>query len=330
MKFSVIIPVYNSEKTIKRALHSVQNQNYKNFEVLIIDDGSSDNTANICKEFVACDTRFKYHFQTNKGVSVARNNGIANASGEFIVFLDSDDAYSSHFLSALDEATSLHGDCNNFWCDYAIVEDNSKAVDNGDIIMSTLNFGKLNRNDANILPALWNKAFRRSIIEKINLQMPEDMSLGEDFIFNYKYLDASGEKIIYISEKLYLYTKATSTSLDGKYRSDLINIFEKLENEMFAHYKKWNLREAEFSKYYSYVFNNRIKILYETYRTECPLSKTEKRKHNKAILKCPKFREALNNATWHIHPLYKLAYRLASWRLIQLLDKLVNLKGKMR
>lgn len=329
MKFSIIIPAFNSENTIKRALCSVQNQSFGDFEVLIIDDGSTDNTAKICKDFTGYDKRFKYHFQTNKGVSAARNYGISIATGEFLLFLDSDDAYLPNYLSVLNEVITLHSDCDNFWFDYETVENNLSFVDTGNTVTSPPDVSELNRNNTTILPALWNKAFRKRIIDKTNLRMPEDLSLGEDFIFNYCYLDVSGEKIIHINEKLYLYTKANNSSLDGKYRSNLADIFEILENEMFSHFKKWNVTNEQFLKYYQYVFYNRIKLLYETYRVECQLDRKEKHKRNKAILKSPKFREALNNATWYINPLYKFAYIIASWRFIQFLDILVKTKGRI-
>lgn len=330
MRFSVIIPVYNSEHTIARALRSVQNQIYKNFEVIIINDGSSDNTEEICKSFVSSDERFRYFCQDNKGVSAARNNGIDNALGEFLVFLDSDDAYRNNYLSTLDEVIQNHTTANNFWVDYEAVDSNYSADFHSSESSCCYEIDHCDRNNVIPLPALWNKAYRKSIIDKINLRMPEDLSLGEDFIFNYKYLDASGQDIVFINSKLYLYAKPNNNSLDGKYRPNLKDIYKKLEDEMLFHFKKWNVSQAQFSKYYAYVFNNCVKLLYNNYRPECMLSSKEKLKQNKSILKSKRFKEALSKNCGYINPLYKFAYRISSWRLIQILDKLVKVKEKMR
>jgi glycosyltransferase involved in cell wall biosynthesis len=96
--FSIIIPVYNREKLIQRAIQSVLDQTYENWELIIIDDGSTDSTAQIIKG--NNDNRIRYFFQKNAERSVARNNGILKANGEWICFLDSDDYFlSNHLLS---------------------------------------------------------------------------------------------------------------------------------------------------------------------------------------------------------------------------------------
>lgn len=100
-KVSVIVPVYNGEKYIKKCLNDLMNQTYKNYEVIIIDDGSTDNTSEICKLICKKDSRFKYFYQKNSGVSAARNLGLDVLQGEYIVFVDSDDTISVHLLEYL-------------------------------------------------------------------------------------------------------------------------------------------------------------------------------------------------------------------------------------
>ncbi|PKC52446.1 nucleotide-diphospho-sugar transferase [Rhizophagus irregularis] len=96
---SVIIPVYNRENKIKIALESLINQSYQNFEAIIIDDGSTDQTAKVIKEYNC--SNFRYVYQENSGVSVARNKGIAESKGEYICFLDSDDFYEPTFIEKM-------------------------------------------------------------------------------------------------------------------------------------------------------------------------------------------------------------------------------------
>ncbi len=99
--FSIIVPVYNSERTILKCLESLQRQTMKSFEVLVIDDGSSDNSRILCDKIAEIDSRFKIIHQKNVGVSSARNTGLAMAKGCFIAFIDSDDTVESNYLEIL-------------------------------------------------------------------------------------------------------------------------------------------------------------------------------------------------------------------------------------
>lgn len=100
MKVSVIIPVYNVEKYLAECIDSVLNQTLNDFELILVNDGSRDNSENICKQYIKQDKRIKYIKQENAGVSVARNNGIGHATGDFIFFMDSDDTISNNFLES--------------------------------------------------------------------------------------------------------------------------------------------------------------------------------------------------------------------------------------
>lgn len=90
---SIIMPVYNSKETIEESIASAVAQHYENIELIIVDDGSNDGTADLCRKFVKQDKRIKFFFQTNKGVSAARNTGIKKAEGDFFSFLDADDLW---------------------------------------------------------------------------------------------------------------------------------------------------------------------------------------------------------------------------------------------
>lgn len=98
---SVIVPVYNVEKYLEECLDSIQNQTFSNIEIILVNDGSSDNSKEICKKYCEQDNRFKLINQTNQGQSVARNTGVAASKGEFIAFVDSDDIILSNYLETL-------------------------------------------------------------------------------------------------------------------------------------------------------------------------------------------------------------------------------------
>lgn len=95
---SIVIPIYNAEKFLKKCVSSVLEQSYKDFELILIDDGSSDNSSVICSEFAECDSRVIFIHQNNSGVSSARNCGLEAAKGEFIAFVDSDDYVEKDWL----------------------------------------------------------------------------------------------------------------------------------------------------------------------------------------------------------------------------------------
>ena len=98
---SIVIPIYNAEKTLYKTLECVAGQSYKDIEVILINDGSNDNTENICKEYAIKDDRFKYYYQENQGVSKARNNGILKSKGEYITFIDADDIIDKNYCEIL-------------------------------------------------------------------------------------------------------------------------------------------------------------------------------------------------------------------------------------
>lgn len=95
VKYSIIVPVFNSELYLDACLESISNQKLQNYEVLLVDDGSTDKTKNICKKYLS--NKFKYFYQKNQGVSAARNFGLSVAQGKFIIFVDSDDTLKPDF-----------------------------------------------------------------------------------------------------------------------------------------------------------------------------------------------------------------------------------------
>jgi len=109
--FSILIPVYNVEKYIKECLESVINQTYQNFEVIIIIDGSSDNSAAICEEYVKKDNRLKIYYQDNMGIFQTRRNLINKAKWEYILFIDSDDYYMLNLLETINQ-TIMEQNCD--------------------------------------------------------------------------------------------------------------------------------------------------------------------------------------------------------------------------
>ena len=104
IKYSILIPVYNAERYLTKCIESVLNQTYENYEVILVDDGSNDSSGIMCDEFTKTDKRIKAFHQTNQGLIMARRNGIAKATGDFCLFLDSDDYWDIDLLETINQA----------------------------------------------------------------------------------------------------------------------------------------------------------------------------------------------------------------------------------
>lgn len=126
LKFSVIIPVYNREKRVRNAIRSILEQGYAHFEILVVDDGSTDKTADAVKEF--SDPRVKYFFQENKERAAARNTGTRNATGDFITFLDSDDEFLPDHLQTVHDFISANASFEVFCTSFRIAFENKVIV----------------------------------------------------------------------------------------------------------------------------------------------------------------------------------------------------------
>lgn len=189
---SIIIPAYNSGKFIESTLASVSNQTFTDFEIIVIDDGSTDNTAEIVKHAQTEDLRIKYHYKTNGGVSSARNMGIAHAQGQFISFLDSDDILKPTFLEKM-HAQITTGKYYLVWCGHedklAEVTLCQKPTQFGieDILLFIINESWLS-TDSWMIKKEW-------LIET-GILFPPNISHGEDFEFFCKLIVTAGKESI--------------------------------------------------------------------------------------------------------------------------------------
>lgn len=185
-KFSVIIPVYNAEKTLRRCLDSLMAQSIEVAEIILINDGSQDNSLSICKEFESQYENVLVIEQQNSGAAAARNAGLEAASGEFVTFVDSDDYVCSDYFSILSEQSTI---------DFVIYP--YARLREGAVTSITLTRDVLDaRGHEDLIVGViqnryvgpWNKRFRREIIEKYQIRFQTDLVIGEDFVFGLHYM----------------------------------------------------------------------------------------------------------------------------------------------
>lgn len=194
---TIIVPVYNAEKTLNRCIESILSQTFQDWELLLIDDGSTDISAEICDEYAAKDQRIRIFHKKNGGVSSARNLGLDYAKGEWVVFVDADDFIKELYLTHLLEHSQKQVDLVISYAEIHNGNDIKKELYPSKLVDNT-NFESIFiENDMHWHTSPWSKLYKRCIIEKHHLRFCEGMHIGEDAVFLYSYMLYSNK--IYIS-----------------------------------------------------------------------------------------------------------------------------------
>ena len=184
---SIIVPVYNSEQTLQQCIESILWQTYKNIELLLIDDGSTDRSSEICDEYARKDSRVRVFHKENGGVSSARNVGLENARGSWITFCDSDDRVSNEWL-----ANMLQSDAE---CDLVVqgfstpmeYEPLNSEINHFCVYSGPIKDGLILLLQRHILGYLWVKLFKSSIIRNHHIKFDKNIFLQEDELFILSY-----------------------------------------------------------------------------------------------------------------------------------------------
>ena len=221
-KISVIVPIYNCEKYLERCLNSLSAQNYPSLEIILVDDGSSDGSAELCKSYAERDSRFIYIYRENGGVSSARNLGIDKASGELLAFVDGDDEILPDMLTSLYEIMTKEGADVSIIS--LIVRINGKDVpysDSDEIVV-------YNAQDA-IKEALrgvifgghlCNKLFKASLFENVRLR--EDLAICEDLVAVYEaFLKCN--KIAFSDTHKYIYYTNDTSAINATFKESFLS-----------------------------------------------------------------------------------------------------------
>lgn len=248
---SIIIPVYNAEKTIRRCVDSALNQEYKETELLLVDDGSTDLSGRICDEYAGKDPRVCVIHKENTGVSDTRNLAVDRARGTYLQFLDSDDWISSDATSLMVRAAEESG-CDMVISDfYRVVGErvsHKGDIEPGGLLTREEFAGFMMEKPADFYyGVLWNKLFRRELVEENGLRMDKTISWCEDFMFNLEYIRHT--KTIYaLHVPIYYYVK-TKGSLASQGLSLTKTI--KMKSMVFSYYHdfyKSVLTEEDYEK----------------------------------------------------------------------------------
>lgn len=257
---SVIVPCFQTGKYVARCLNSICTQTYTNLEIIVIDDGSTDDTARIIKDMADKDERIKYIYQQNNGVSAARNNGLRNATGEYITFVDSDDSIKPEMYEKLLN-TLLAYNADIVHCSY--------CRDSGSLIKK---IGGSNKNyiyeneeieysllEAKLYgPGCWNKLFKKEIVDGIRFN--QDIKITEDLLFVFCAFQKA-KKAIFIDSCLYVYHSSDTSSCNNtnaiKKAEDVFDvsqmIYSQSKNTSYESLALTRMKNARLGLYRAYI-----------------------------------------------------------------------------
>lgn len=260
---SIIMPVYNVEKYIGKSIQSVLNQTYHDFELLVIIDGSPDNSKQIAETFN--DERIIIYEKPNGGLSDARNYGLERAKGEFVYFLDSDDWIEPSLLEdtvSVFENKDIDFVIFGYFLDDEDLEGNlisTKEVSTKDIqFVKNMSNLDLDANTLNILGYAWNKLYRVSFLKDNNIIFERGVSLVEDILFNSKVYKESNT-LIFIDKKLYHYINRPSESLIKTFHKNSFELYLEKSKSIESFLNAWNVTNEKKNKILSSVIVSGIR-----------------------------------------------------------------------
>lgn len=216
-RVSVIMPAYNSEQFIRRSIDCVRQQTFQDWELIVVDDGSTDSTGEICEEYALSDSRIKVIHKSNGGVASARQLGLDNAIGEYTIHFDADDEATPEMLEEMYEtakrenADVVVADFYERWADgrvfyedqYFSIEKSSELII---AILTGYRFG-----------SLWNKMIRRSALVDLNVSFDSDINYCEDVLLEAKLLKNDILKVVHHKGAYYTYCRENPNSISIKY-----------------------------------------------------------------------------------------------------------------
>ena len=242
---SIIVPVYNAESSLKRCIESVQNQTIKEYQLVLIDDGSKDRSLDICSQYAEKDSRITVIAQKNSGVSRARNSGLDAAIGTYVAFLDSDDYVDSNMYAVMIKEIKAK-EADLVTCGYYhVVGDtlerysyNNETIENPRLLANKL------VGEQRMASAVWNNLFKKSIIDEHDLRF-KDISVGEDLLFLMEYLLVC--KTTVRLQECYYYYVANSNSITHRLGVNDKDSLLKLLPLKYEVFERHNLIDKQFN-----------------------------------------------------------------------------------
>ena len=326
LKYSVIIPVYNVENYLPRCIDSLLAQNYVDLEILLIDNGSKDQSGQICEDYAAQFSNITAYHIPNKGVSSARNFGLSKAKGEFICFVDADDYLVGNLFSDVESQLDSQLDLLVFSY-YNSIEKNLSEIDRSAKILPTE--GKKDKSDfialfqelwlTDMMYTVWNKIYRKEFLEEHQIVF-ESYELGEDVRFNlnvYQHVNA----VLLVKSCYYVYISGRIDSAMGQYNPNRMNYqleeLGKVDQLMIS----WNSHDDQF------IDQIKARILMSNIQniSKQKMSLSKKRHYVEVLCRNQEMIALLKKATSPLHPLVRRLLHFRMYLTVIFLKKLQTL-----
>lgn len=255
MKYSIVVPVYNAEKTLKQCIDSILLKMPADAELILVNDGSTDSSPQICEQYAEVDGRVRYYSQENRGVSAARNRGIELSSGKYVLFVDSDDRVTDNYFEVIEETTARKKADYTMLAYYFENESTLKRFhishycsEESEAVFAK--FAELICRKTINSPCA--KAYKKDILETYDIRFPEGFSISEDWVFNVLYALRCRSCLI-VDEPVYIVNQDNNHSLSRSRRDTekerqiaaaRSTVFHLVEASSLADSQKDSLRRA--------------------------------------------------------------------------------------
>ncbi len=274
-KFSVIVPVYNVEEYLDRCISSIVGQTFSDFELILIDDGSVDKSGEICDSYAKEDCRIKVHHKSNSGVSAARNDGLELATGEYIVFIDSDDYVDKEYLQSFSSMDSDVVICGfNRCCEDMILKEEFDVESGQKSITKEI---LLEFMEHKLFFTVWGKAIRSNVINgDSKITFRSDMCYGEDTVFMMSVAERC-HNITVLKECMYNYNKHSGETLTKKLTEKSLYSYFRFE-EFVGNWLEKNQIDSSFYETLAFPSKSRISWAFNVVFNDKEKKQKDKRK----------------------------------------------------
>jgi glycosyltransferase involved in cell wall biosynthesis len=330
---SIIVPVYNVERYLHRCIDSILAQTFSNFELILINDGSTDKSGTICDYYANKDKRVKVVHMTNGGVSKARNMGLELAQGDYLMFCDSDDYVEANWCNDL-YLTIKHGrkvlPVIGVRVVNAIGDGKKESIKAFQQKMVLKNNRYFELYKIGLSASLWCKIYDRKIVEDNSVYFDINVNRGEDLLFNLSYI-LHVDSIISIPTIGYNYIHSNENSLFNGYRKDLSEINVMVYYAWKEYFNKLNVEKEQLEEFATYFYLNFLNMLKYTFDQRNKDNLIKKIRLNNYILNSKEFNECLNLADTSKEDLrYIKLLKTNNYYLVWVAEQVIKIKNILK
>lgn len=298
MKVSIVIPVFNAEKTIGRTLDTLLSQTMTDFEVIMVDDCSTDKSSEVCQHYSKSDSRFHYVRQSeNMGPAAARNTGMDRMQGDYVTFIDSDDTVENNYLEVLFDAAKK-SNADIVWCGFQYIYIETGQVQkvtyghNG--LLGQKDFFLCFLDDCPGVGSMWNKCYKTEFVRLHNLRIDEERVYGEDWDFNMSACLADA-RVFAIDDTLYNYFKYPGQTVSRRYYPSDYNSYRVSLEQLIGNLRRFDI-DYPLNKLRGRFVYNIVSLLYKLAHSS--YSKEEKVREYKRIIHEEPFCRIIHEGNW--------------------------------